>query len=173
MLDDGQRKWGTYEAELFGMCRTVTKHGKYITTATARFTCTGPEAKAKIGFIKFSDSTTAIGRWKSLTLPIGQIDFLSAKARRFHSWADDVAGTLYWPFCIQHMSGDNISLPHMLPHLGNLENKRQAELKAVGVRLIMLPMNVPSYHNGHNCSAEDLDYTIDSLQFSKEDVNEN
>ena len=29
MLDDGQRKWGTYEVELLGMCRTVTKHGKY------------------------------------------------------------------------------------------------------------------------------------------------
>ena len=64
MLDDGQRKWGTYEAELFGMCRTVTTHGKNTTTATAQFPCTGPGAKAKIGFI--SDSTTSTGRWKSL-----------------------------------------------------------------------------------------------------------
>ena len=56
MLDNGQRKWGTYEVELLGMCRTVTKHGQYITTATARFTTEGQNFKAKIGFV--SDSTT-------------------------------------------------------------------------------------------------------------------
>ena len=75
MLDDGQRKWGTgtYEVELLGMCRTVTKHGKYITTATARFPTEGKDFKAKIGFV--SNSTTAIGRWKSLTLSIGVVDY--------------------------------------------------------------------------------------------------
>ena len=113
MLNDGQRKWGTYEVELLGMCRTVTKHGKYITTATDRFPTEGKDFKANLGLI--SDSTTAIRRWKSLTLPIGVVDYLSAKARWFYSWADDVAGTKYWPFSIQHMSSDDniTSLPHM------------------------------------------------------------
>ena len=83
------------------------------------------EFKAKIGFM--SDSTTAIGRWKSLTLPVGAVDFLSAKARRFYSWADKVAGTIYWPFCISDMSGDDISLPHMMTHLGDLAKARQEE----------------------------------------------
>ena len=168
MLDDGQTKWGTYEVELLGMCRTVTKHGKYITTATARFPTEGKAFKAKIGFI--SDSTTAIGRWKSLTLPIGVVDYLSAKARRFYSWADDVAGTKYWPFPIQHMSGDDMSLPHMLTHLGNLAKQRAAEMKTVGIECIMLPMNVHSYHNGYSRDAADLDYTINSLQLNTKDV---
>ena len=72
------------------------------------------------------------------------------------------------------MSGDDISLPHMLTHLGNLANKRQAELKAVGVEFTVLPMamNVHSYHNGHSRNAEDLDHTINSLQFSKDDITE-
>ena len=48
MLDDGQTKWGTYDVELLGMCRTVTTHGNYITTATARFPTEGQNFKAQI-----------------------------------------------------------------------------------------------------------------------------
>ena len=70
------------------------------------------------------------------------VDYLSAKARRFYSWADDVAGTKYWTFSIQHMSGDDISLPQMLTHLGNLAKQRAAEMKTVGIECVMLPMNV-------------------------------
>ena len=86
ILDDGQRSWNTYEAELLGLVRMVQKHGSCITTATAKFPTSGPDFKAKIGFL--SDSTTAIGRWKALTIPIGDIEHLSAKSRRFFSWAD-------------------------------------------------------------------------------------
>ena len=95
ILDDGQRSWNTYEAELLGLVRIilVQKHGPYITTATAKFPTSGPDFKAKIGFL--SDSTTDIGRWKALTIPIGDIEHLSAKSRRFFSWADICAGTRY------------------------------------------------------------------------------
>ena len=130
ILDEGQRTWNTHETELLGMVRMVEKHGSYITTATARFPTAGPNFKAKIGFL--SDSTTAIGRWKKLTIPIGDIEHLSAKSRRFFSWADICAGTKYWPFCISHLSGDNISLPHMLSHLGNLAKTKQKQLSALG-----------------------------------------
>ena len=70
ILDDGQRSWNTYEAELLGPVRMVQKHWSYITTATAKIltTCSGPDFKAKIGCM--SDSTTAIGRWKALTISI-------------------------------------------------------------------------------------------------------
>ena len=174
MLDEGQRKWGTYEVELFGMKRTVEKHGKFITTATANFPTSGPQFKAKIGFL--SDSTTAIGQWKSLTLPVGVIDFLSAKARRFYSWADICAGTKYWPFCIDHLSGDNISLPHMLTHLGDLAKNRQSELKSAGIDYITMPMFLHSYHNGHQrdstLGAEEMGYTFNSLQLTNTDVQE-
>ena len=174
MLDEGQRKWGTYEVELFGMVRTVEKHGKFITTATAKYPTSGPNFKAKVGFL--SDSTTAIGRWKSLTLPIGVIDFLSAKARRFYSWADICAGTKYWPFCISHLSGDDISLPHMLTHLGDLAKERQSELKSAGIEYITMPMFLHSYHNGHQrdsvMGAEERGYTFNSLQLTPDDVQE-
>ena len=66
ILDEGQRSWNTYETELLGLVRMVEKHGSYTTTATAKFPTEGPDFKAKIGFL--SDSTTAIGRWKALTI---------------------------------------------------------------------------------------------------------
>ena len=51
-LDDGQRSWNTYEAELLRLVRMVQKHGSYITTATAKFPTSGPDFKAKIVFCK-------------------------------------------------------------------------------------------------------------------------
>ena len=93
----------------------IEKYGRYITTATAKFPISGPNFKAKIGFIV--DSTTWIGRWKSLTLPIGQNDRLSAKARRLYTWSDGVADIAYWPLCIQHRSGEDISLAQVLTQL--------------------------------------------------------
>lgn len=173
-LDEGQRKWATYEAELYGLKRGVEKFGTFITTATAGFPTSGEKFKAKIGFL--SDSTTAIGQWKSLTLPIGQIDFLSAKARRFYSWADECAGTIYWPLSISHMSGDDISLPHMLTHLGDLAKQRQAELHQSAVEFITFPMFLHSYHNGHKKGGEkgieELGFSYNSLQLSADDVSE-
>ena len=143
ILDEGQRTWNTYEAEILAAVRMVQKHGSYITTATAKFPTSGPNFKAKIGFL--SDSTTAIGRWKALTIPIGDIEHLSAKSRRFFSWADICAGTRYWPFTINHLSGNDISLPHMLSHLGNLAKTKAKELKAVGiertVKLLLTSLN--------------------------------
>ena len=120
----------------------VKKHGSYITTATAKFPTSGPEFKAKIGFL--SDSTTAIGRWKALTIPIGDIEHLSAKSRRFFNWADICAGTRYWPFTINHLSGDKISLPHMLSHLGDLAKTKAKQLKAAGITAIVAPMFIHS-----------------------------
>ena len=61
------------------------------------------------------------------------------------------------------MSGDDVSLPHMLTHLGNSAKQRAAEMKIVGIEYIVLPMNVHSYHNGYNRNAADLGYTINSL----------
>ena len=74
------------------------------------------------------------------------------------------------------MSGDDISLPHMLTRLGNLAKQRAAEMKTVGIEYIhvVLPMNdiVNSYHNGYNRNAADLDYmyTINSRQLNAKDV---
>ena len=65
ILDERERSWNTYETALLGLVRMVQKHDSYITTATAKFSTSGPEFKAKIGFL--SDSTTAIGRWKALS----------------------------------------------------------------------------------------------------------
>ena len=156
MLDGGQCKWGTYEAELWGICRTVEKYGRYITTATAKFPISGPNFKAKTGFIV--DSTTWIGRWKSLTLPIGQNDRLSAKARRLYTWSDGVADIAYWPLCIQHRSGEDISLAQVLTQLENPAKQRQAELKVIGTKLITIFIH--SYHNVHGRHSEEFGYIL-------------
>ena len=151
----------------------VQKHVSYITTATAKFPTSGPDFKAKIGFL--SDSTTDIGRWKALTIPIGDIEHLSAKSRRFFSWSDICAGTHYWPFTINHLSGDNISLPHMLSHLGNLARTKAKELTAVGINTIVAPMCIHSYHNGHQRDATGVDemgYRFNSLTISASDITE-
>ena len=173
ILDDGQRTWNTYEAEILAAVRMVQKHGSYITIATAKFPTSGPDFKAKIGFL--SDSTTAIGRWKALTIPIGDIGHLSAKSRRFFSWSDICAGTRYWHFTINHLSGNDISLPHMLSHLGNLAKTKARELKAVGMERTVAPMFIHSYHNGHQrdtTGVDELGYSFNSLTLSTTDVTE-
>ena len=167
MLDERERGWNTYETELLGLVRMVQKHGTYITTATAKFPTSGPDFQAKIGFL--SDST--------LTIPISDIEHLSAKSMRFFSWSDICAGTRYWPFTINHLSGDNISLPHicMLSHLGNLAKTRAKAMKAVGVDRIGSPMFIHSYHNAHQRDmpgADQLGYSFNSLTLSATDVQE-
>ena len=172
-MSEGQRTWNTHETELLGLVRMVENHGSYITTATARFPTDGPNFKAKIGFL--SDSTTAIGRWKKLTIPIGDIAHLSAKSRRFFSWADICAGTEHWSFCISHLSGDNISLPHMLSHLGNLAKTKQKQLSALGVKRTMCPVFIHSSHNGHKREAGGMDalgYSFNALAMSPTDLQE-
>ena len=57
--------------------------GNFITTATVNYP---PSGVKKIAI--WSDSTTAISQWPQLTLPSGATEHLSAKARRFFSWAD-------------------------------------------------------------------------------------
>ena len=141
-LSDGQRRWHTCEAELYGMGPLTCKYfGSFITAATANYP---PGGVSKIGL--WSDATTAISQWSSLHVPEGMTDHLSAKARRFNNWADKTAGTIYWNADLKHLPGDQISLPHMMTHISDLLKDRQAELQAVGMEVIAAPMHVHSFH---------------------------
>ena len=87
------------------------------------------------------------------------MDHLSAKARRFYSWADKVAGTQYWPMSIRHIPGTDICLPHMLSHLGDQLRDRHHAFKAVGVSLSVMPIAIHSFHADprvHKPSASDI-----------------
>ena len=110
------------------------------------------------------------------TEPIGDIEHLSVKSRRFFSWSGKIcAGTRYWPFTINHLSGDAISLPHMLGHLGNLAKLKARELKAVGVERTVSPMFIHSYHNGHQrdtTGVDELGHSFNSLTLSTTDISE-
>ena len=77
-LTDVQQRWHTFETELYAIVLGVQFFRSFITTATAKFPVSGP---AKIAF--WSDSTTALSQWTSITLSAATTDFLSAKARRF------------------------------------------------------------------------------------------
>ena len=89
-LDTTQSRWNTYEKELYGLVRIVTNFGSLITAATAKYPPSSDTCKIGI----WNDATTALAQFASLTIPAGQIDHLSAKARRFYSWADKCAGTI-------------------------------------------------------------------------------
>ena len=131
-LNDQQKKWNTFEAELYGVVRIVTTWGKYITVATREYlphdSATGKQWDAKIGIL--SDSQTGIGQWRQMQIPSGMVDYLSAKKRRFYSWSDKCSGTKYWPLCINYLPGPFISLPHILSHVGDLCAQRHEELEA-------------------------------------------
>ena len=69
----------------------IVKHfGSLITAATAPYP---PSAGvSKIGI--WGDSTTAIGQWASMHMPVGVVDHLSAKSRRYFSWAATIHASL-------------------------------------------------------------------------------
>ena len=74
-----------------------------------------------------------------------------------------------------HLSGDNISLPHMLSHLGNLAKTKQKQLSALGVNCTMSHMFIHLYHNGHKRDATDMDelgYSFNRLATSPTDLDE-
>ena len=90
-LDAGQLRWHTCETELLGIVEAVIRWGNFISIALSSFSPDPLGETAKLLFL--SDSTTGISQWLSLHIPEGIMDHLSAKARRFYSWADKVAGT--------------------------------------------------------------------------------
>ena len=168
-LDKGQRKWNTYEAELFGLVTIVNKFGPLITAATAEYP---PSANvSKIGI--WGDSTTAIGQWKTMHLPVGTVDHLSAKARRFYSWADKTAGTIHWSLDLRHFPGDSISLPHMMTHMGDMAKARHTELHAASQPYIMAAHTLHSFHPGKvplKANEPPSDHRVVFLQFTCDEV---
>ena len=128
-LNKAQLKWLTFEAELYAIVLGCTKFGSFITTATQGYP---PSGTKKIAL--WSDSTTALSQMAQLTLPSGATEHLSAKARRFFSWADKVAYTRYWPIVTHHLPGDDNDISHILSHLGEETRHRHNYLQAVEAR---------------------------------------
>ena len=144
VLSDSKRRWNTYEAELWALVLVVQYFGDFVSAATRDYPPGNPQGICKIGM--WCDSTTAIGQWRSLHLPVGTIDHLSAKARRFYGWADETAGTIYWSLELRHFPGDCISLPHMMTHMADMAKARHKELMAMGSHAIVAPLHVHSFH---------------------------
>ena len=61
-----QCKWLTFEAELHAIVLGCAKFGGFITTATVKYPPGGPPK-----LLILSDSTTALGKWKKISLPDG------------------------------------------------------------------------------------------------------
>ena len=97
------------------MVKSVKKWFKYI--ARALYTRTHWEHNK---ILMLSDSTTAAAKWHKITLPQYDLDYICAKARRFLSWADQVAYTADWPLITNHLPGEFNSLAHLLSHVGDL-----------------------------------------------------
>ena len=170
-LSSAQQRWSTYEAELYGMVLVVKYYGSLITAATRHFPPSGPVSK--IAF--WCDSTTALGQMAVLNIPAGVVDYLSAKSRRFYSWADKVAYTRYWSLHLLHFPGDSISLPHMMTHMGDLAACRHAEIVAAAAPAIVAPMSVISYYGGLPSPSPysvPEGYTVSHLNLSPTDVAE-
>jgi hypothetical protein len=141
-LSKAEQKWQTYEAEMFGIVRIKHNFGSYITALTMKYppSC----GMKKIGL--WNDSSTAISKWKTLHIPEGTIDHLSAKARRMYNWADETAGCTYWNADIRHFPGEQISIAHMCTTMGQGYMEKHAELKTAGTTIVVAPMTVFSFH---------------------------
>jgi hypothetical protein len=100
-FNSNQKKWHTFEGEMFAHVHGLRKCAKYLNTCLAAFVAlTGP-AKFAWG----SDSTVTIFRLPKLTLPETKMDYLSAKTQRFIGWSDEFAMTRFWPSCRLHTPG--------------------------------------------------------------------
>ena len=73
-LNATQCKWLTFKAELHAIVLGCAKFGGFITTATVKYP---PGGAPKL--LILNDSTTALGKWKKISLPDGVIEHLSAK----------------------------------------------------------------------------------------------
>ena len=144
-LTSAQLKWHTCETELLGIVEAVIRWGSFISIALSLFPPDPLGKSAKLLFL--SDSTTGISQWLSLRIPEDWIDHLSAKARRFYSWADKVAGTQYWPMSVRHIPGTDICLPHVLSHLGDQLRDRHRTLQQSGASMLALPTAIHSFHS--------------------------
>ena len=141
-LTHGQLRWHTFESELFAIVLGCSKFGNFITTATVNYP---PSGVKKIAI--WSDSTTAIGQWGKVSLPAPVTENLSAKARRFFSWADKVAYCRYWPLITKHLPGDTNDIAHILSHLGEQTRERHAYLLSLDNPTLACPAVVHSFHN--------------------------
>jgi len=145
-----QQRWAVFEKEMYGSVLSVNTWGNFITTATSRFV--NDPSKPKIVFL--TDSTTTISRWNKLHVPDGNLKNLCAKWRRFNNWVCIVANTIHWPLVVKYMPGENISLTHMLSHMGHLIQSRM-ELEAdlplmihpLQIYAQVFPAAVVSYYN--------------------------
>ena len=167
-LTDAQMRWLTFETELYAMVLGVKFFGSFITTATTNFPVSGP---AKIAF--WSDSTTALSQWSSLTLPADTTDYLSAKARRFYAWADEVSFTAHWPLFIKHIPGETNDLAHIMSHLGDQMRERADYFVSVGATAAWAPaIAFPGAHSYHPKDPTDplSNYTLLHLPLSPDQV---
>ena len=105
---------------MYGSVLSVDTWGNFITTATSRFAI--DPSTPKIVF--FTDSTTTIAKWDRLHIPDGNLKNLCSKWRRLNGWVSTVAHTIHWPMVVKYLPGENISLPHMLSHMGHLLQSR-------------------------------------------------
>ena len=73
----------TFESELYAVVLGCKQFGDCITVATVNYPPSGMKSIAL-----WSDSTTALSQWSQIKLPTTVMEYLSAKSRRFFSWAD-------------------------------------------------------------------------------------
>ena len=168
-LTGAQTRWHTFEAELYAMVLGVKFFGSFITTATANYPADGIP---KIAF--WSDSTTALSQWNSLTLPAATTDFLSAKARRFYAWADEVSFSKYWPLHLKHIPGDTNDLAHVMSHLGDQMKSRHEIIEAANAKPYLGTPSVAfmAVHSYHQPTLSDptSNYSIVHLPLSTQQI---
>ena len=167
-LTGAKKNWHTFETELWALCLGCEQFGKFITTATMDYP---PGATPKI--VLWSDSTTAISQWSSLTVPTEVTDHLSAKAKRFHGWAEKLAYTKYWPVCVKHIPGVDNDIAHVLSHLGDEFAARANYYRTAGVTSVTHQVvAAPAVHSYHTTPLPDplQRFHLQHLPFSADEV---
>ena len=182
-LTSSQKRWATWETEMYASIKAVGTWGNYLTTATSKYPRDPSGATAKILFL--SDSTTTIAKWVTIEIPAGKLDCLCAKKRRFNHWSALVAHCKYLPMHVGFIPGTNISLPHMMTHMADMIESRIAldsalpkmmyPLQLTSARLgpaLMYPARLVSYYHDEVTKSHDQipqHFCIHLPSFSKDD----
>ena len=157
VLSSSELDWLTVENETNNMVTSLKKTAGMLVAACMGYPVDGPQ---KVGV--YSDSSAAVQGMSNLFVPDGQVEFLTAKARKVAHWRDDVAWTQHLPIWFAGIPGHENSLSDFLSHMHDellARARKQKEEKKGSVREFVMSAAVRVCKG---CDADEGDGTVSS-----------
>jgi hypothetical protein len=118
VLSASERKWLTFEIEMYGMYRALRKWAGLLIQVSLM----SPEVE----IVLMMDSTTATAKWLGVSVPEA-IDHACAKEKRFLGWAEKVSYLRYLRCLLKYLPGCANDFADMLSRMAERLHKCIAE----------------------------------------------